>query len=534
VLGNRRNPAAGSVTEAEQPFRRRLLANTGAVGLSNLWAIIISVIALPLTLHGLGTEAFGTWVLLNTFSAMSGWFSLADLGVGTAATREVATRASGDEQLGVSHAIASALVLFGGLGLIFAVLFAAIGPAVLPHVFSTPKDLVTALQFAIVVFAVQVLVDQLTNAAEAALDGLQRVDLSRAVDAFRRTAVAIAVAVVAMAGGGLEGVALASLAGSLAGAVVAGAVLHHQHRGHWARPQLAVMRSLLSYGKSIAVLQPLGVITRQMDRLIAGAILGPTAVTLVEIATQVQNGASAVLAASSYVATPASAWVQARDEKGLLRELVVRGTKYSLLITYPVTIGAAILAPDLVHVWVGPTYAAAAGLTVLALLDILLSGPLQVGSNVLIGVGRAPEVLKAAVGAVLINLVASVVLVHLVGAAGVFLGTLLGLAFLVPFLGRAICRQVEVSPRTFVSDSVWPALLACIPMAVVVGGIEALPLPPLTTLVLGAGTGAALYLATVFILVLSRDERDELRATLRRRRRAPDTASGPEPGLDET
>ena len=164
--------------------------------------------------------------------------------------------------------------------------------------FSTPKNLVADLQFAIVVFAVQVLVDQLTNAAEAALDGLQRVDLSRGVDAFRRTAVSVSVAVVAVAGGGLEGVAVASLAGSLVGAVLSGATLHHQHRGRWARPRVSDMRGLLSYGKSIAVLQPLGVITRQMDRLIAGTILGPAAVTLVEIATQVQNGASAVLAAS--------------------------------------------------------------------------------------------------------------------------------------------------------------------------------------------------------------------------------------------
>ncbi len=505
-----------------QPFRRRLLLNTGAVGASNLWAILISVVTLPLTLHGLGADAFGTWVLLNTFSAMSGWFSLADLGAGAAATREVATRAAADDVEGTSHAISSTLVLFGGLGLIFAVLFGVVGPIVLPHLFSTPADLVGALRVAIVIFAVQVLVDQLTNATEDTLDGLQRVDLSRAVDAFRRSLVAIGVAVVALAGGGLQGAALASLAGSVLGAVVAAAMLHHQQRDGWRAPQTRVIRELLSYGKSIAVLQPIGVITRQMDRLIAGTVLGPGAVTLVEIATQIQNGAVAVLNAASYVATPASSWVHARHEPALLRELVVRGTKYSLLMTYPVTIGAAILAPDLVHVWVGPVYAAAAGLTVLALLDVIFSGPLQVGSNVLIGIGRAPDVLKAAVGAVLINLVASVVLAHLVGIAGVFLGTLLGLCFLVPFLGLATCRQVEVPPLEFVRTTVWPSLLACAPMAVLVGVIEVLPLRPLTTLLVGAPLGALVYLVTVWRLVLSAAERQELGGMLRR-------SPGPDP-----
>ncbi len=509
-----------------QPFRRRILVNTAAVGFGNVWAIVISVVTVPLTLHGLGTDAFGTWVLLNTFSAMSGWFSLADLGIGAAATREIARRSSVGDGPGAARATASAFVLFLAFGLVFSVLFGLIGPAVLPSVFSTPEGLVAALQFAIVVFAVQVLVDQVTSAAEDALDGLQRTDLGRGVDAVRRTAVAVAVAVVALAGGGLQGAALASLAASVAGAAVAVIALHRLQRGWWRGPNRSDMRALLAYGKTLAVLQPLGVITRQMDRLIAGIVLGPAAVTLVELATQVQNGASAVLSASTYAATPASSWVHARDEPGLLRELVSRGTKYALLATYPVTVGAAILAPDLIHVWVGPAYAAAAGLTVLALADIIMSAPVQVGSNVLIGTGRAADVLKAALATVAINLVASVVLAHLVGTAGVFLGTLIALLFLVPALTRATCRQVELAPLTFVRQAVTPAALACIPMALVVGLVEVLPLRPLTTLLIAVPVGGAIYLATVMVLVLSPPERTELRSVLRRGRSDEGVASG--------
>jgi O-antigen/teichoic acid export membrane protein len=506
------------VATEHRPFRRLLLRNTGAVGLASVWAIVISVVTLPLTLHGLGTDAFGTWVLLNTFSAMSGWFSLADLGTGAAATRELATRAARDDPAGVAVVIASTLALFTILGLVFAVLFGSIGPVVLPHVFSTPQHLVGALQFAIVVFAVQVLVDQVTNAAEDSLDGLQRVDLSRAVDALRRTLVAVAVAVVAVAGGGLQGAALASLAGSVLGAALSLALLRRQQVGGWSRPQWTVMRGLLSYGKSIAVLQPIGVITRQMDRLIAGIVLGPSAVTLVEIATQIQNGAQSVLTATAYVATPASSWVHARQDTDSLRELVLRGTRYSLLLAYPVTVGAAILAPEIVHVWVGPAYAAAAGLTVLALLDLLLSGPMQVGSNVLIGIGRAPDVLKAAAGAVVINLVASVVLAHVIGVAGVFLGTLLGLCFLVPFIGLAVCRHVDLRPADLLQTTVVPAALACVPMGLVVGGIVLADLRPVVTLVLGTVVGGVVYLVTLARFVLSGDERQELRTTLGRQR----------------
>src|SRR6185295_6114404 len=120
-------------------------------------------------------------------------------------------------------------------------------------------------------------------------------------------------------------------------------------------------------------------------RFIVGAVIGPVAATLVEIATQVQNAAAAVLAASSYAAVSSSAWVKARGATKALRELLERGTKYSLLVTMPIAVGAMVLAGPLVSVWVGPLYNDAAGLIVVALISIAIAAPLQVGSNILQG-----------------------------------------------------------------------------------------------------------------------------------------------------
>ena len=70
----------------------------------------------------------------------------------------------------------------------------------------------------------------------------------------------------------------------------------------------------------------------------------------------------------------------------------------------------------LVRLWVGPACAAAAGLAVVGLVYIAMTAPIQVGSNLLVGTGRA--VLRTVIGAVVVNLVASIVLVHLVGTVG--------------------------------------------------------------------------------------------------------------------
>src|SRR3954452_7705655 len=167
------------VAAESRPFRRRILLNTAWSGVGTVWAMVVTIVTLPITLHGLGSEVFGLWVLLNTFSAMTGWFSLADIGVGVAATRDIAARVSVDDHAGASRVITSAITLFVGLGAVFGLVFGAVGPWVLPRLFDTAPDLVADLRVAIIVYAVQVVVDQASNGCQASLDGLQRADLSR-------------------------------------------------------------------------------------------------------------------------------------------------------------------------------------------------------------------------------------------------------------------------------------------------------------------------------------------------------------------
>ena len=202
--------SAGALELGPPAVPRRVLLNTAWTGVANVWAMVLALVTLPLLLSGLGTVAFGTWALLQTFSAITGWLSLVDVGVGTAATKSIAERASVDDERGVATTIASALACFGTLGMGCAVVLVLAGPALLPRLFNTPPGLVGDLRFARCPFPVQVVVELMIEGVESCLEGLQRVDVSRGVDAFRRTAVAGATSVVALAGGGLRGVAVAA------------------------------------------------------------------------------------------------------------------------------------------------------------------------------------------------------------------------------------------------------------------------------------------------------------------------------------
>lgn len=488
--------------------------STLSTGAGNAWAMVVMLISLPVLLNELGPAVFGTWVLLQTFSAVTGWLSVADLGVGTSATRLVAEHRSLADGERVGLAIGSSMAVFVVLGALSSVALAAIGPSALPALFGTPDEVRAALQTAILYFAVQAFADLVTEGTESCIEGLQRVEVSRAVDALRRTLVAGATITAASSGRGLEGVALASMLASAAGTVVALVVLMRLARGTPFRVGWGDIAWLLRAGRAVMLLRPLGVLRRTMDRLIVGVAIGPEAVALVEIAAQVQAGAEAALSASSYAVVPSAAWLRARSDAHTLRELLLTGTKYSLLVALPMAGAAAALAGPIVEAWVGRPYSDAAGLVPLALAYVVLVAPLQVGSNLLLGVGRTTPLLVAACLSLAVNFGASLLLVNAVGTVGTFQGALIGGAVLIAPLAWAMLSEAGVPAGEFMKGAVAPAIPPLFALGAVVTIALALPLGPLATVVLGGGVGAVAYAAGVARFSLAPGELRGLGTTL--------------------
>lgn len=490
-----------------------MLVNTAAVVTGNGWAMVVALASVPFLLDGLGARVFGLWVLVQTFSALNGWLSVAALGLGKSSARAIASAASLGDRAGTGEAAAGALVLHAACALIAGGMLAGLGPWLLPGLFNPPASAADDLRFALVVFAGQAAVELVWTGCAACLEGIQRIDLGRMLDAVRRTAVAVATITVAQGGGGLRGVAVAGLLATLAATALTGVMV--ATRLPAGRPTRASMKELVGYGATIGVLDATGVLHRTMDRVIAGAVLGPASVALVEIATQVQNGAAAVLSATSYAGTSATAWLRARGDANAERELLERGTKYSVLASAPFMAGAAVLAGPLVAVWVGDRYHEAAGLIPVALVALALSAPVSVASNLLQGGGRAAAVLKPALAAVAVNLAVSLALVHVVGLVGVFIGTVASALMLLPFLSRAALHETALPLPRFVA-AVGSSVLPTLALAAVAGAAVFAPLGDGLTLVVGVPGGAAAYLLVARRFAIRPEEMAELRALVRR------------------
>lgn len=494
-------------------FRQRLARNTAASIATNLWTIVLTLVSLPLLLHGLGTEAFGVWAFLQTFSATNGWLSVPATGLSVSSSRVVAA-AGADRRAAVAGATFTA---FSIAGTCFGLLIALTAPAVLEHGLDLGSADLGSLRVIAVAFGLQVAFEHVALASTSIFEGLQDVARARLLDSGRRTLVTFAITACAMAGVELPGVAVASAAATVI--AVLATLTYGTAAGSLTarRPTSADVRGIASYAVTVSALTGTGVLHRTMDRTIAGVALGPSAVALVEIANQLQAGSTALLSAATYPVLSSAPWLEARDDRPALRELFARTTRYSLLLTLPIAALTIALAGPFVGSWVGGDYTEAVGLTQVAVLYVILAAPLQAGSNLLQGSGRAGKVLRASTASVLANLVASVVLVQVVGLVGVFIGTIVGVLVLLPLLLREFGPALAESPAPAIRRS----LLTAVPPAAA-GGAAAMLVTltswsDLSTLIIGGGIG--ILVATMTALgTIQPAERNELLASLRRRR----------------
>ncbi len=481
--------------------------------------MVVALATVPFLLSGLGIRAFGTYALLLTFSAVSGWFSLIDLGVWTATTRDLAAAASAEDSDATGNIVRASMAAVGLTGLVGAGLFGIFGPMVLPTVFRTPEPLVADLRFAIVIFAVTIGFDLVTGTAQACLEGFQRIDLSRAGDAIRRGVTGVATAVVAVGGGGLRGVAVAGLGAAVLGTVVTSVMLWPRVAPSGPRPVPLRRRMAVLYrsGRAVAVLRPLGLVERAMNRTIIGVVLGPAAVTLVELASQVQNGADAVLSASSYAVVPASSWLHAWSDHRQLRELVLRGTKYAVFATAAVSVLGIMLAGPMMRLWVGHVGSEAVGLARLGLLSTIMVAPIAVGSNLLLGTSRTNAILRAAAAAIVVNLGASLLLVHLIGSAGAFVGTLIANLVVVPMIVAAFLSATGIRVGEFVRSALLPSIVPVSAAALAVSAVLVGGWSDAVTVAVGAPVGLAVVVGMARWTLASPAELRELAGAFVRR-----------------
>jgi O-antigen/teichoic acid export membrane protein len=413
--------------------------------------------------------------------------------------------------------VSTALVILAALGAVAVLILLAFG-LLAPHLFNVPSDLQDPLRLLFILLAAEAAVGLPALAFAGLLEGLQRYPVIRLVDFGRQALAAVLVFIVLLRHGGVVWFGAAMTAGSVVAAVgyaIAAKVAMPDLRVSLHRVQLATLRPLAGFSAWVFLARINSVAWRQMDKVILAAVLASTVLTGYEVAARIQGAAAFALAFTASAVVPATAALAAQGSTERLRDLLLRGTRYTMAVCLPITIGAMILAEPLIVGWVGPDFADMAGATQLFLAYQLTVSAASIANTMLVGLGRIRAVTLYVTIAAAVNLVFSIILVHPWGIKGVIAGTLIGYGITTPLYIRLVLQELGLGLGRFLRESVLPVLPWAASFAVVVEITRRLIEPTHLITTLATAIPALLIYTVGFVYVgMDRAERARLTAFL--------------------
>src|SRR3954470_22408932 len=245
-----------------------------------------------------------------------------------------------------------------------------------------------------------------------------------------------------------------------------------------------------------------------LGRVILGAYRTPRAVGLFEGPLRAHNLLYALGGALAVPVVPtASRYVATGDERRL-RDLAVRGTRYTLALFVPLCVTLMVLSGPILAAWLGDRYAGGDMAMAILVSYWLVYGGLVVTPGFLVGAGLARYVARVMVCVAALNLVLSLSLTPAIGLEGPAIATAVPFFLAFPVLLRLGLRAsgattAELARRAWAPNYALGAALAL----ALIAGRATLPMDS-TIAVLGLAAGGVLaYWAVFAFAVLDASER---------------------------
>jgi O-antigen/teichoic acid export membrane protein len=254
-----------------------------------------------------------------------------------------------------------------------------------------------------------------------------------------------------------------------------------------------------------------------LQRVILGAFTSARTVGLYEGPVRAHNLFYALNGALAVPVVPtASRYVAGRDVRRL-RELALRGTRYTLALFVPLCVVLMVLAEPLLDVWLGDRYGdGAAALTILVSYWLLYGG-LVVTPGFLVGAGAARYAARIFVLVALLNFVLSLALTPALGLEGPALATAIPFALAFPLMLGVGLRAGGLALGELARQAWLPAYGLGVGLAGVLVALRLLAEPATLPAVLGAAAGGLLaYWLAFYGVVLDPGERRLVRELVRR------------------
>ncbi len=456
----------------------KLIKNTLSNTVFYFIGIALSFITIPVLISTVGDEGYGLIVLVG---AVTGYFDILGLGVPGGNAKYVAEFHAREDEDGLYEVVDTSLGFFFTVGLVMSCVIVLLIQVDGLGWFVSGENLSAANSLFYVAAAVA-LIAWPTRALGSTLTGLQEYHIANIARTTCRVGGQIAMIVTALAGASLVYIFLAREAFTLVRAVWLFFIARDRLEGRMPNPfKFSKKAFKLIFGLSslIVLSKVAGLLTYQTDKIIIGAALPVGMLSVYSILSKPAEVVRMVSSLFNSAVMPAVSAEQEKRGKEGVDQFIYEGSRYNNALVAPFAVISTYLAGPFLTVWVGPKYLEWIWIAQLSCIFMLVWQSNSLLGRVYFGSGKALKPALIAFLTAAFNAVLSVVLVQVMGVAGVLFATLVAGAIAVPLAYWFIFPDFDIDRRGFFKSVVlkaqWPSIvlgILCIPAWPVVQSID--------------------------------------------------------------
>jgi O-antigen/teichoic acid export membrane protein len=434
---------------------RHLAISTVAQQLSQVVVVLSMLAAITVLARRLSLPEFGTYGLLVSLTTYVLFIQ------GSVETAAVKAIAEARDQAARDRAFSTALSLYAIAGFAAGALIAVLGVPLL-HVFNIPARLHHQALLSIFALATVTCIGWPTKVFQDVLRGSQRFIAAAIAESVAYAAVGILLIGLAVTNAPLwllvaAGAAPPLLTGTASALILISKALPYRYRRAGVTSES--VGSFLRLSSFLSLIGISGLVIYSLDRAILSAFRSPSVVGLYEGPVRAHNLVQQTHGTLTIPVVPAATRFLAEGDVQRTRDLLVRGTRYTLAAVVPLTIVFMVLARPILIVWLGPRFATAATAMTLLVGYWLVNANTGVAGAMLVAAGKVRHLTKYAAAVAALNLALSLALTPRFGLNGVVLGTTLSYLLGFPFFFTLALSTFGVGLSYFAREAWLPAYM---------------------------------------------------------------------------
>ncbi len=491
--------------------------------LGTIVSLLIGLALSPYLIVKLGAEGYGVWAL--TFALVE-YYWFFDLGFRSATVKFVAHYSATGDAAGV-RAVLSTVTLYSSLVAVVILAGVFTLEAHVQSFFRIPENLRGSFAILLALMTLSWCLGLVFNVFNAALEAVQHFEYSNKAAIVSASVRAVGWALALYLGYGLIAIGIVTVFSQAAGYAINYCYFRRIFPGRTISirlANLATLREMARFGIHTFVMTISNQLRNAGAPLLIGHFLGAAFVGFYNLPVRLLQYTVELVRRIAIVTNTKAAELAARERSEGLAELAIYTNRYSLVIFMPLAILLGTYGPQLLTLWVGPSFASHSAPVLLPLLVGCVIGVVgQASAGMLLqGMGRHQGYARAVFAEAVAGLLLAIAIIPRWGILG---AAWLGAALTVLDRGLIgawiVSRTLRLKLAKFLWSVYGPPLLAALPVLMLAMWLRAASAPGIGWIqILGVAVliAAAYYSAALFVAV-DRRHRSVVEAWLSKLRR---------------